>query len=132
MSEMAFDLYQLARGEMNADDIDAAVVHFRQSLDLDMHYKTAELLGECLMKKGKVEDAISVLRKSVAAGKAPRSALLLAEAYLQAGLNSDARQAIDEALRDCLKNRFSRAFKRVGGVEFVSSRCKPMIPRWIL
>ena len=91
--------YYKGRNEMDGNRLDDAVCHFRKSLALSLHFKTAELLGECLLRTGRVTEAIEALGFTMSNGAAARGPFLLAESYLKAGDRDAAKSAAIESLR---------------------------------
>ena len=96
----AMDLYEQGRSAMQLGDIDVAMDKFRQSIRESPHFKTLELLGECLLLKDQHCEAIVYL--AAAAGlslKQFRPRFLLAKAHLAVGEREDAINQLKEALR---------------------------------
>ncbi|HUS34287.1 MAG TPA: tetratricopeptide repeat protein [Verrucomicrobiae bacterium] len=91
--------YYKGRNEMDAGRLEQAVDHFKRSLAEDVHFKTSELLGECLLQLGRAAEALEPLTLSVAEGAAARPAYLLAKAHLDMGNTSAAKSAVEESLR---------------------------------
>lgn len=91
--------YLKGRTEMDAAHLEEAIMHFRKSFRIEPHFKTGELLGECLLKLGNPEQAVEVLEKSVRISRAARPAFLLAEAHRKIGDLDAAKNAIEESLR---------------------------------
>jgi tetratricopeptide (TPR) repeat protein len=70
-------LYQQGRQAMSANDLQAATRLLEKSAQLSPHFKTFELLGECLLKSGQSQEASVWLRKAVEIGNKPYRALYL-------------------------------------------------------
>jgi tetratricopeptide (TPR) repeat protein len=82
----AHDLYAQGRSVMESGDIEAALERFRQSIRIFPHFKTLELLGECLLLKNQHSEAIVYLAAAAGLGlKQSRSRFLLAKAHLAVG-----------------------------------------------
>jgi len=91
-SDAAYQLYHSGAKAMEKGNIPLAIGSFRQSMALEPHFKTAELLGECLLGHGKPTEAILYLAAACGLGtNAFRAKYLLAKAY-------DALDDTDEAL----------------------------------
>jgi len=85
---------------MEAGDTEAALQRFRQSIRIFPHFKTLELLGECLLLKNQHSEAIVYLAAAAGLGlKQSRSRFLLAKAHLAIGETGDAVNQLKEALR---------------------------------
>ena len=98
-AEAARTLYQQARAAMAAGDRSAAISQFTESAQLQPHFKTYELLGECLLAEGQVTQAILYLSAAVGLGrKTFRAHYLLATALLELGAPEDAREQLIIAL----------------------------------
>ena len=98
--EHSYELYSQGRAAMDRGDLEAAVKLFQKSCDETPHFKTFELLGECLLKLGKPEDAIVSLGAAVGLGSKPFRALyLLAKTLEQTGRIPDAIEKLDLALQ---------------------------------
>jgi Flp pilus assembly protein TadD len=99
-SEKANELHVLGRQAFDAGDDEGCIAYMRASAELEPHYKTMEILGESLLRAGRVVESIVCL--AAAAGLSPkqaRSRLLLAQALQARGDTRDARIQLEEALR---------------------------------
>ena len=96
---LAYQLYQEARQELDAGAGDSAIEKLRMSAKLAPHFKTYEVLGEFLLKRGELNEAILML--SAAAGLGNRQ---FRSRYLLALALRDARRFVDAAgkLREAL------------------------------
>lgn len=84
---------------MEAGDIESAIQLFEESATAGPHFKTLELLGECLMKLGRHRQAIIPLAAAVGLGtKAFRAMFLLAKALDETGSRRDAIEKLEEAV----------------------------------
>ena len=94
------DLYDVGRQHMDHGHISEAIECFRRSGATDPHYKTFELLGECLLSESRPAEAILYL--SAAAGLGSRSFrayFLLAKALSQTEHKDWAIAKLDQALQ---------------------------------
>ena len=96
---------------MDAGDIETAIHSFQQSVELDPHFKTYELLGECLLKGNRPQEAILPLEAASRMNRSVRAVSLLAEAHFILGQHDKADHVADEALRRDTNNRKARAIK---------------------
>jgi tetratricopeptide (TPR) repeat protein len=78
----ASELYTKGRELMDADLLEEAIVVFQMSAEQSPHFKTLELLGECLLRSARPSEAVIPLAASVGLNKGVRAASLLAEAFL--------------------------------------------------
>ena len=84
---------------MEKGNIPLAIGSFRQSMALEPHFKTAELLGECLLGHGKPTEAILYLSAACGLGtNAFRAKYLLAKAFLAVEDNDEALHHLEDAL----------------------------------
>ncbi len=81
----AKELYQQGREALAKGDIAGAIPFFRGSGNLDPHFKTFELLGECLLLSGQPVAAVLPLAAVTGLNEEVRAPSLLAEALLLAG-----------------------------------------------
>ena len=96
----ARDLYADRKSAMRLGELEAAVEHFRESIRVSPHFKTLELLGECLLLQKQHSEAIVCLAAAAGLGlKQFRSRFLLAKAHLAIGETGDAVSQLKEALR---------------------------------
>lgn len=84
---------------MEANDLESAISLFDQSVQLEPHFKTLELLGECLLTLGRHKEAVVPLAASAGLGNKPYRALyLLAQALNAAGRKTEALEKLDQAI----------------------------------
>jgi tetratricopeptide (TPR) repeat protein len=84
--ERSIELYRAGKAAVERGDFDAAVVLLRDSLAALPHFKTTELLGECLLDKGRLKEAVVYLAAAVGLGnRAFRALSLLVTALAQCG-----------------------------------------------
>ena len=92
-------LYSAGRASLDAGDRAGAIERLRQSAVLTPHFKTFELLGECLLEAGQLGDAIVYLAAAVGLGNRQfRSRYLLARALIATGETGHAIDKLREAL----------------------------------
>ena len=111
------ELYELGRELMQAGDIAAATVQFEESIRAWPHFKTLELLGECFIKLGRLQDAIVPLAAATTLNRGTRAPSLLAETFLALGEHHDAFEAAELALQRDPSNRRALAVKRATSEE---------------
>src|SRR5262245_8322102 len=100
--------YDKGRAAMDAGDFHQAIACFQQSAQIDPHFKTYELLGECLIKIDLPQQAIAPLQSAAAMNTSVRAVSLLSEAFFMLGKLSEAEQVANEALRRDTNNRKAR------------------------
>jgi tetratricopeptide (TPR) repeat protein len=97
--DASFSLYEAGRSAMKAGDVHSAIENFRRSTKLAPHFKTLELLGECLLQVGEINDAVLCLAAAAGLGtRQLRARRLLAEALLRVGETDTAVAKLEEAL----------------------------------
>jgi len=84
---------------MEAGALEDAVARFRESVAEWPHFKTLELLGECLLRLERPREAIVPLAAATALNRQGRAPALLAQAFLVMGTYRDAFDQAEEALR---------------------------------
>jgi tetratricopeptide (TPR) repeat protein len=94
----ADDLYHHGSEAMERGALVEAVVLFRASIALWPHFKTLELLGECLLGLDQTREAIVPLAAATALHPSSRPPALLAQAYLALGQYQEAVHFAEEAL----------------------------------
>jgi tetratricopeptide (TPR) repeat protein len=95
----ADDLYHEGRQAMDAGALEDATSLLRRSIAEWPHFKTLELLGECLLRLNQPREAIVPLAAATALNRQARAPTLLARAFLQLGTYGDALDQAEEALR---------------------------------
>ena len=83
---------------MNAGRHLEAIQKFEQSAALQVHYKTLQLLGECLLNVGDVQRAVVPLAAATWLTRQASAPVLLAEALLKLGRLADAERAAQQAI----------------------------------
>jgi len=98
--DWSFQLYELGREAMVRREYEAALAFLRSSVELLPHFKTLELLGECLLESGHVSsEAVTILAAAAGLGnRAFRSYFLLARALHVCGRTKEALEKLDIAL----------------------------------
>lgn len=107
MSEAA-ELYRQARDLMAQGDLEGAVRGFRDSAEEGSHFKTFELLGECLMQLNRLREAIAPLAAATTLNQGVRAPALLADVFLRLGERHDAEAAAQLALGRDPNNRMAQ------------------------
>lgn len=67
---------------MHAGAFEEAIGLFSESIRFNPHFKTLELLGESLIRVGRLREAIVPLAGAVGLNRQARAAILLAETFL--------------------------------------------------
>src|SRR5262245_42487639 len=92
-------LYEEGRRAMESRDFRTAIEKFRRSVEVFPHFKTLELLGECLLLDDDLVQAITYLAAAAGLGKKQtRARFLLAKALLAVWEDRDAIEKLKEAL----------------------------------
>ena len=76
-------LYQKARDLLSSSQVELAVEVLSRSAAMSPHFKTLELLGECLVRLGRWQDSIIPLAAATTLNRQARAPALLSEAYLE-------------------------------------------------
>ncbi len=105
MPENAKQLYDRGRIAMQDDFHEEAISLFQHSATLKPHFKTLELLGECLLKIGRNTEAIIPLAASATLNTGVRSLTLLAEALFLSKDVMKAKEVVNAALKKDENNR---------------------------
>lgn len=79
----ASDLYRKARELMDKNLVEEAIILFQNSAEIEPHFKTLELLGECYIRLSRLRESIIPLAAAVSLNKGVRAAALLAEVFLK-------------------------------------------------
>jgi tetratricopeptide (TPR) repeat protein len=95
----ADDLYHQGREAMEAGALQEAVDRFRESIAEWPHFKTLELLGECLVRLTRLREAIVPLAAATTLNPQGRAPALLARVFLELGSYREAFDQAEEALR---------------------------------
>lgn len=67
--ESSLELYYEARQTMDAGNLEDAVKLFEQSISITPHFKSLELLGECLINLNRSAEAIIHLESAIQLNK---------------------------------------------------------------
>ncbi len=93
-------LYHQGREAMAAGDLESSIRFFEESAQIEPHFKTLELLGECFLKRGQHGEAIIPLAASVGLGNKPYRALyLLARALHTVGRRAEAIEKLNQTVQ---------------------------------
>lgn len=101
----SFDLYQKAREAMSTGKLPEAIGLFERSIQESSHFKSLELLGECLMKMERFTGAIVPLAAATSLNERVRAPSLLSEAFYNLGDFSNAKRFAAIALKRDPNNR---------------------------
>src|SRR2546422_4176060 len=101
-------LYHERRVLMEAGELEQAVQRLKQSAEAVPHFKSLELLGECLLKLRRPLDAIIPLAAATALNNQVRAPSLLAQAFLQCGQFLEAGEFASLVLKKAPGNRVAR------------------------
>jgi len=99
MVEDGTELYRRGRERYDAGEFGAAADLLARSAAADPHFKAFELRGECLLRLGRLREAVEPLAAATALNAQGRAPALLAEAFLGLGDYERAVEFADEALR---------------------------------
>lgn len=77
------ELYRQARQMMNEGRLEKAIALFEQSVELAPHFKSLELLGECLFRLNRLREAVVPLAAATTLNRGVRAPSLLAEVFLK-------------------------------------------------
>jgi tetratricopeptide (TPR) repeat protein len=105
---MSNELYYQARTAMDAGRLEEAIHAFQQSAQEEPHFKTYELLGECLVRLERFSEAVVYLAAATALNRGVRAPSLLAQAFLKLGMHSDSKDAAEIALSRDPTNRLAK------------------------
>ena len=101
-------LYDQGRALMDSGDLEASVERFRESSRIAPHFKTLELEGECLLKLGRVSEAVIPLAAASTLNKGVRAVSFLAEAFARLNEGDRCKEMCEEALRRDPSNKKAR------------------------
>ncbi len=90
---------------MDKGNLMEAVAFFQQSIAALPHFKSLELLGECLLKLNRPQEAIVPLAAATSLNPGVRAPSLLAEAFYMLGEDEDSKKFVAIALQRDPKNR---------------------------
>jgi tetratricopeptide (TPR) repeat protein len=112
--------YLKARNEMDAGNLDAAILLFRESMADAAHAKTAELLAECLFRTGRFDDAVKTAELATQLGLAARAASPGAQWRYETGDIAAAKSYLAEALRR--NSTYGPALKLLGQINEAAAK----------
>lgn len=92
------ELYYYAREAMDEEDYPNAIELFQRSISLDPNYKSSLLLGDCLVKMGRLKEAVTSYAAATTLNRQGIAPTHLAEVWLELGNLSRAKEMIDLAL----------------------------------
>lgn len=98
------ELYEKGRSSMEEGNLDEAIEYFEGSNREAPHFKTLELLGECLRKKNRIKESIVPLAAAVALNRGVRARSLLAESLLGVGEFHQAKEHAEEIISQSPNN----------------------------
>jgi len=98
---------------MDENKLDEAVLLFQQSIALDPHFKSHELLGECYILLNRLQEAIVHLTEATRLNSGVRAPSLLAEAFLKLKDFTRAVETAEIALSRDPNNRRARRIKKL-------------------
>jgi tetratricopeptide (TPR) repeat protein len=107
-----FELVDRARRRMEGGALDEAVALLRLSAEKGAYSGTYELLGECLAKLGRNEEAVMPLAAAMALDRRSNAPTLLAEVLLALERYEHALKAAGEALKRAPDDRRAAAVQR--------------------
>lgn len=84
-SDASLILFERARDEMDAGNLERAISLFVESNQLQPNYKTCLLLGDCLLRVGRAKDAVIPLAAATTLNRQGIAPTLLAEVFLELG-----------------------------------------------
>jgi tetratricopeptide (TPR) repeat protein len=106
--EASQKLYAAGRRAMDAGDLQRAVNLFEASITALPHFKSLELLGECLLRLGRPKEAIVPLAAATALNRQVRPRSFLAQALAKTGDADRARELVRSVLSEAPGNRLAR------------------------
>ncbi len=89
-----------------------AIPLLQESIAATPHFKSLELLGECFVKLGRLNEAVVPLAAATTLNKGVRAPALLAEVFLRLGDYHDARTLAGVALARSATNRMALAVRK--------------------
>jgi tetratricopeptide (TPR) repeat protein len=106
-------LYQEGRIQMESGAFEQAIETFQKSAHLFPHFKTLELLGECLLQTGRATEAVVPLAASAYLNRQVRAGSLLAQAFLKLDDYKAAAEVASRVLATEPKNRIALEVARL-------------------
>jgi tetratricopeptide (TPR) repeat protein len=98
-SDLAYALFENGRAAFESGDHELALSLFQRSLELAIHFKTLEMIGEALSRLGRHREAIVPLAAATGLNRGSRSPCLLAEAFAALREWRSAKDAAGESLQ---------------------------------
>lgn len=106
------ELYLEGRRLMDEGSLDEAVTLFQQSIASWPHFKSLELVGECLMRLDRLHEAIVPLAAAASLNRGVRAPSLLAEVFLRLEDYPAAREMAEVTLSRDPLNQKAQEVKR--------------------
>lgn len=103
-----YELYKKGRLLAKTGNYEEAVSLFRKSAVMKPHFKTFELLGECLLALNRISEAVGPLAAATTLNRGVRAPSLLAEAFLRNQKFDDAEDFAKLALQRDPRNKRAR------------------------
>jgi tetratricopeptide (TPR) repeat protein len=95
----SLEVFEYGREAMHEEDYPRAIELFQKSWRLEPNYKTSLLLGDCLVKKGRLNEAVLYLAAATSLNRQGIAPAHLAEAWFELGDLGRAKEMIDIALQ---------------------------------
>jgi tetratricopeptide (TPR) repeat protein len=109
------ELYRQAHELMEKNRLEDAVPLFQQSIALSPHFKSLELLGECLVRLNRLPEAVVPLAAATTLNRGVRAPSLLADVFLKLGDYHGAYEVAEIALSRDPNNRLALNAKEAAG-----------------
>jgi tetratricopeptide (TPR) repeat protein len=97
--QTAYDLFMVASEAMQRGEFEVAIEKFQESAILSSHYKTLQLLGECLKKVGRLNEAIVALAAATTLNRQGIAPTILAGIFYEKGDWAMAKEMVQIALQ---------------------------------
>lgn len=107
----SFDFYQKAREAMSSGKLQEAIALFQRSIQDSPHFKSLELLGECMMKMNRFSEAVVPLSAATSLNKGVRAPSLLSEVFYKLADFENAKRFAAIALKRDPNNRKAMKIK---------------------
>ena len=98
-------MYKKGRLLVRTGDYEEAISLLRRSAEMEPHFKTFELLGECLLALNRISEAVGPLAAATTLNRGVRVPSLLAEAFLRNEKFDDAEDFAKLALQRDPRNK---------------------------
>ena len=95
----SLELYMCAREAHDRENFSEAIKLFHESIRLSPHYKSLLLLGECLVREKRVNEAIVAFAAATTLNRSGIAPTHLAEIWFELGELDRAKEMIDLALQ---------------------------------